>query len=613
MILDRTPEKDKAGPADFCPATDLQHAEAALRASEEKYRTILEDIDEGYFEIDLKGNFTFVNDVLCRDLGYPRRELIGMNYRQYMENSMARMSQTVFAELYAAGQASGRYEGEFIEKSGAKHFCEVSVSLLRDVRGRPIGFRGLSRNITKRKRSEEALRHNEYFLRKSQEVARLGSFDFHVKTGLWISSPTLDTLLGIGKDYIKNVRGWFGLIHPDDREELKSDLEQGLARKLPLVEKEFRVLRNSDGRELWVRYRGEATFDQNGAPERLIGTIQDITEHRLMQKKLIESEQKYRSIVENAQEGIFHAAPRERPLSANAAFAALLGYDSPEDLARSVASIAGQIYVHPDEYHAVLKKVREEGGVKDYETQFYRKDQSRIWIRMSVSAVRDAQGRLVSYHGFVEDITPWKKLEQERQDNINSLRKSLGATIRAMSATIEARDPYTAGHQRRVADLARAVATEMNLSRDQIDGIRLAGMIHDVGKISVPSEILTKPTTLTALEMKMIRLHAEAGYNILKSIDFPWPIARMVREHHERIDGSGYPFGLPGKDILLESKILAIADVVEAISSHRPYRPSLGIGTALEEIERNAGVLYDETAARACLKIFRENRYRMPE
>jgi PAS domain S-box-containing protein len=358
MILDRTPEKDKAGPADFCPATDLQHAEAALRASEEKYRTILEDIDEGYFEIDLKGNFTFVNDVLCRDLGYPRRELIGMNYRQYMENSMARMSQTVFAELYAAGQASGRYEGEFIEKSGAKHFCEVSVSLLRDVRGRPIGFRGLSRNITKRKRSEEALRHNEYFLRKSQEVARLGSFDFHVKTGLWISSPTLDNLLGIGKDYIKNVRGWFGLIHPDDREELKSDLEQGLARKLPLVEKEFRVLRNSDGRELWVRYRGEATFDQNGAPERLIGTIQDITEHRLMQKKLIESEQKYRSIVENAQEGIFHAAPRERPLSANAAFAALLGYDSPEDLARSVASIAGQIYVHPDEYHAVLKKVR---------------------------------------------------------------------------------------------------------------------------------------------------------------------------------------------------------------------------------------------------------------
>ncbi len=612
MTLYRTPEKDKAGPANFCPAADLQHAEAALRASEEKYRTILEDIDEGYFEIDLKGNFTFVNDVLCRDLGYPRRELIGMNYRRYMEKSMARMSQTVFAEIYAAGQASGRYEGEFIEKSGAKHFSEVSVSLLRDMCGRPVGFRGLSRNITKRKRSEETLRQNEYFLRKSQEVARLGSFDFHVKTGLWISSPTLDTLLGIGKDYIKNVRGWFGLIHPDDREELKNDLEQGLARKAPFVEKEFRVLRHGDGRELWVQCRGEVTFDQNGSPERLIGTIQDITEHRLMQKRLSESEQKYRSIVENAQEGIFHAAPRERPLTANAAFASLLGYDSPEDLARSVTSIARQIYVHPDEYRVVLKKVREEGGVKDYETQFYRKDQSPIWIRMSVSAVRDAQGRLVSYHGFVKDITPWKKLEQERQDNITSLRKSLGATIRAMSATIEARDPYTAGHQRRVADLARAVATEMNLSRDQIDGIRLAGMIHDVGKISVPSEILTKPTTLTALEMKMIRLHAEAGYNILKSIDFPWPIARMVLEHHERIDGSGYPFGLTGKDILLESKILAIADVVEAISSHRPYRPSLGIGTALEEIERNSGVLYDETAACACLKIFRENRYRMP-
>jgi HD-GYP domain-containing protein (c-di-GMP phosphodiesterase class II) len=164
-----------------------------------------------------------------------------------------------------------------------------------------------------------------------------------------------------------------------------------------------------------------------------------------------------------------------------------------------------------------------------------------------------------------------------------------------------------------VADLARAIATEMKLSSDRIDGIRLAGMIHDMGKIAIPSEILTKPTKLTNLEMEIIKTHAEAGYDILKDIEFPWPIARMVREHHERIDGSGYPRGLKDDDILLESKIIAVADVVEAISSHRPYRPALGILVALEEIERNSGIFYDKTASEACLKLFREKRYTMPE
>lgn len=164
-----------------------------------------------------------------------------------------------------------------------------------------------------------------------------------------------------------------------------------------------------------------------------------------------------------------------------------------------------------------------------------------------------------------------------------------------------------------MSDLARSIATEMKLSRDQIDCIRLAGMIHDLGKISVPSEILTKPTRLSNLEFELIRTHSEAGYSILKDIDFPWPIARIVLEHHERINGSGYPNKLKADELLLESKIISIADVVEAISSNRPYRPAVGINAALEEIEKNKGILYDEEAAEACLKLFREKHYKMPD
>ncbi len=178
--------------------------------------------------------------------------------------------------------------------------------------------------------------------------------------------------------------------------------------------------------------------------------------------------------------------------------------------------------------------------------------------------------------------------------------------------TVETRDPYTAGHQRRVADLARAIATEMNLPADQIDGIRMAAAIHDLGKISVPAEILSKPTKLTNIEFGLIKTHSQSGYDILKDIDFPWPIARMVLEHHERMNGSGYPNGLTGDNILMESRILAVADVVESMASHRPYRPSLGIEAALEEIEKNKGTLYDNAVADACLRLFREKGYQLP-
>ena len=174
---------------------------------------------------------------------------------------------------------------------------------------------------------------------------------------------------------------------------------------------------------------------------------------------------------------------------------------------------------------------------------------------------------------------------------------------------IPPRDSYTAGHQRRVADLACAIAVEMHLSRDQIDGLRMAVMIHDIGKIAVPAEILTKPMKLRNVELSLIKIHSQVGYEVLKDIDFPWPIARIVLEHHEKMNGSGYPNGLKGEELLIESRILAVADVVESISSHRPYRQAHGKDEALGEIIQNKGILYDADVVDACLKLFHENRY----
>jgi putative nucleotidyltransferase with HDIG domain len=182
-------------------------------------------------------------------------------------------------------------------------------------------------------------------------------------------------------------------------------------------------------------------------------------------------------------------------------------------------------------------------------------------------------------------------------------------TIQAMAATVESRDAYTAGHQRRVAELVLAMAGEMHLAENDIHAVHLAAIVHDLGKIQVPAEILSKPGKLLPLEFELIKYHPTSGYNILKDVDFPWPIAEIVYQHHERLDGSGYPRGLKGDEILLAAKILAVADTVEAMSSHRPYRAALGIDSALAEIERGRGSVYDAAAVDTCLKLFREKRF----
>ena len=213
------------------------------------------------------------------------------------------------------------------------------------------------------------------------------------------------------------------------------------------------------------------------------------------------------------------------------------------------------------------------------------------------------------FQAVQQELTERKRAEEELQDTLEKLRKTLGGTIQAVASTVELKDSYTAGHQRRVADLARAIATEMGLSKDQIDAIRMAGVVHDIGKISIPAEILSKPGELNLFEIGMIKAHPQTAYDVLKEIDFPWPVAGIVLQHHERIDGSGYPQGLSGDEIMLEARILAVADVVEAMAFHRPYRSARGIDRALEEISQNRGILYEPEVVDTCLRLITEKGF----
>jgi len=230
-------------------------------------------------------------------------------------------------------------------------------------------------------------------------------------------------------------------------------------------------------------------------------------------------------------------------------------------------------------------------------------------IEYTVASISDGQEIIKGGVLVFRDITERQQAQDAIQNTVTKLRKAMSGTIEAMALTVETRDPYTAGHQRRVTDLARAIAEKMGGDAEQIDGIRMAGVIHDLGKISVPAEILSKPGKLSDLEFSLIKIHPQVGYDILKNIDFPWPVADIINQHHERMDGSGYPNHLIKNEILMEARIIAVADVVEAMASHRPYRASLGLERAIEEVLEKRGIFYDEDVVDACREVVTENGF----
>lgn len=294
---------------------------------------------------------------------------------------------------------------------------------------------------------------------------------------------------------------------------------------------------------------------------------------------------------------------------------ALSGYTESEAITMSVQDILTQesfekaVTMLMEEIEIEGQDQKDLSRSRTMEVKILRKDGSRIWVEVKMTFLRDGANRAFEIIGVARDIQKRKEAEEALERNYIKLKKTLWGTVQAIVAMCEVRDPYTAGHQRRVAKLAVAIAREMKLAEDHIHELSIAGAIHDLGKISIPAEILSKPGSLNEIEENMMKTHATVGYDILNSIDFPGTVAQILYQHHERCNGTGYPRGLSGEDILPEARILSVADVVEAMASHRPYRAALGIESALAEIENNRGILYDPESVDACLSLFREKNF----
>ena len=360
--------------------------------------------------------------------------------------------------------------------------------------------------------------------------------------------------------------------------------------------------------EVVVLLRGQNEIKNPDFIETFVKQAAIALQQKKAEEALRQSQQEFISIFRDNPEAIVYVDEKGEILDINLRFSELFGYSLKEIKGKNINSGI----IHPPDKIEEGEDMDNKALIKGYvnfETIRKKKDGTLFPVSLSGSPVI-VDGKPRGIIGMFVDITERKKTEEQLKESFKKLQKTMEDSIYAVSMVTEARDAYTAGHQRRVSKLAIDIAKEMRFPQDRVEGIKIAALIHDVGKINLPAEILSKPGKLSEIEFNLIKNHSQIGYDILKKVDFLWPVAEIVLQHHEKMNGSGYPRRLKGDEILLEAKIICVADVVEAMSSHRPYRPALGIDKALEEITQNKGILYDPEVVDACLKLFKEKEFK---
>ncbi|RLE36321.1 hypothetical protein DRJ24_00740 [Candidatus Acetothermia bacterium] len=601
--------------------------EAARRESEERFRSIVETSHAGIMMIDKNYRIVYTNEALTRIFGWERVEVIGHDFREFLDKE----SRDLVAERYRRRQAGedvpARYEFNVLRRDGTKRRVEISSTVIRDPSG---GVRTVAQilDITERRVLEERLeaiyklgrslilkRDRRSIARRIVEAAKdlIGIED----CALYLFNEERKTL---------SVAA-YTLPVPVKYEEFRLDSERGI---IPAAARSRESIYVPDitKNPIFLPGTGE-TKSKLCIPllveERLIGVLNaespakdgfSPSDRRLLEAlaaegavalenfRLGEETARLRGlnerIVTTINEGIAVEDASGTITYINPTGAEMLGYSAEELVGKK------STFLSPEEERSTIeaKMAERRAGASDrYETTLLTKTGKRLPVFLSASPLMEGDRYAGTISAFT-DITKRVNAEKALVDSLAKTRRTLDSVIEALEAAIDLRDPYTAGHQMRVAQLAVAIAREMGLPKERIEAVRYASLIHDIGKLSVPAEILARPSKLSDTEFEIIKAHPRQAHSILKGIDFPWPVDEIVLQHHERLDGSGYPNGLKGDEIMLEARILAVADVVEAMASHRPYRPAHGIKAALIEIVRSKGKLYDPDVVDACLTVF---------
>ena len=639
--------------------TERKRAEEALARESHRNQVFLRNASDGVHILDADGNVLQVSDSFCQTLGYSREELIGANVSLWDAQWSPQELKQIIAEQIAKGGHSV-VETRHRRRDGSLFDVEITGQPL-ELDGKPVLFNS-ARNITERKRAEDALRNSEKELQEAQRVAKIGSWDWDSTTDTITWSEEYYRIFGFDPTqrppgYVDHLKAYT----PESAARLDAAVKRNTQTGEP-YELDLELAR-TEGPRRWITARSETKRDAQGQIIGLRGTAQDITERKRAELALEKANRALRTL-SACNEALVRAgneselldpicrlivetggyrmawvgfpeqgpAKRVRPVAhhghdegylaaANISWADVERGRGPSGTAIRTGSVQIERDFLTNPALAPWREAARERGYRSSIALPLKSSAGTLGVLTIYAAERNAfdEAEVELLQELAEDLAfgietlrtraERDHITHEHLHHAENLRQSLEDSIKAVAGTVEMRDPYTAGHQRRVGELVVAISWELGLPAERIRGLELAASIHDLGKISVPAEILSKPTTLTNIEFMLIKNHAQAGYDILKDIKYPWPIATMVLQHHERLDGSGYPQGLKGDQILFESRIMAVADVVEAMASHRPYRAAVGIDAALKEIERGRDTLYDAAVVDACLKLLRQKRF----
>ncbi|HEX6007976.1 MAG TPA: PAS domain S-box protein [Burkholderiales bacterium] len=579
----------------FQDVTELKKAVSAVRASGHYARSIVDSSLAAIVAVDRDRRILEFNPAAERAFGYTREEVIGRpaNLLYADPESAEAIRRLVFERQGGVSEVENR------RKNGEVFTSLMSAAILRDADGKALGILGTSIDVTERKRAEAKMREVATELELLFENAVTG-IAFTRELTIERVNRRFAELFGYPKEEFLGQT--LERVHAgkEDYERTLRDAEAHFNQNR--VYRADVQLQRKDGSPVWIHVVARAVARERDAAG-AIWVFEDVTERKFAELRLERRETYFRALIENCSDVIAVIDAGAVIKYESRGIERLAGYSSAERTGRSALEL-----VHPDDAQRVRaayqRIVQGEGQYAAIEFRMHRKDGSWRTVEGIGSGAFDLDGEKVGVVNL-HDVT-------ERRHAEHRLVKGMEGAVAAIAAAAELRDPYTAGHERRVADLAAAIGREMGLPEERVRGLHLAGVVHDIGTIHVPAEILVKPSRLSALEQAMVRTHCQAGHDVLKNIDFPWPIARIVLQHHELIDGSGYPLGLKGDEILLEARILSVADVVEAMVSHRPYRPAVTIDAALSEIVMNRGTHYDARVVDACLKLFREKNYLLP-
>lgn len=581
----------------FDLATRRGPVQAVPQESGDTYKTFLDLAPDIIYSWDKDGNWSYINSAGLEALEAPPEQVLGTPWFRWVSRECWQTTLDIFNRSFGQGSDAFAYQSALVSAGGKSTDLAHNVRVLRDEHHEILGALGFARKMTGTGTVEGEPARDSKLLSAVLEVCEAPIIVLDQDGNVVRFNRASQELTGCTPAEVSGKPLWETILPQEEMAAAKTALETVRGGE-SLHRADFSILSKKGSRRL-ISWNLKLVDEGQAAGRFVVMSGVDIQEQRHVEVALERAAREWRATFDSIGDPVCLLDSEGRVVRCNTAMQNLLGVPFDQIIGRPCRDLLQEATDGATSYPAmqVQESLHREVGELAFGDRLF---------TVMVDPVLDGEGRLTGSVHLMTDITERRRLDEELKRSHEKVQRVLEGTIQAMAVSVEIRDPYAAGHRRRVAKLACDIGNKMDLPQSQIDGLHLAGLVHDIGKVVIPLEILSKPGNLSSVEQSIVARHSNVGFDILKSIEFPRPVAQIVAQHHERIDGSGYPQGLTGTDILLEARILGVADVVDAMTSHRPHRQALSIDEVMAELQAKRGIAYDAGVVDACMAFFED-------